>query len=269
MRFDNNSVNANSQRKYIGENYDADTALSYLNARYYDGSRGEFLSMDPSFLSIGSDQQLKQNTGMELLQYLSDPQGMNSYSYARNNPLTYSDPEGKFIQVGVLIILGGFTLAVSNSAPHFFQALQLSAEHASREEIAAELRQTSMALYQFPVGYAIPESLSSVLDIKGYIEKFKEIFDSRKKSDKDKESDEGATVSSGGASGNSGSQTPTPPKSSLSSINSNNNLGNQNQSTSRGGGTISLPGSPPRSKDPIGTDEKSGAPIYCWGACGS
>ena len=28
-----------SQRQYIGEIYDADTGLNYLNARYYEGSR--------------------------------------------------------------------------------------------------------------------------------------------------------------------------------------------------------------------------------------
>ena len=40
------------QRKYIGEEYDRDTGLNYLNARYYDGNRGQFISQDPAFRDL-------------------------------------------------------------------------------------------------------------------------------------------------------------------------------------------------------------------------
>jgi RHS repeat-associated protein len=32
----------------IGEEYDSETEFSYLNARYYQGSRGQFMSQDPA-----------------------------------------------------------------------------------------------------------------------------------------------------------------------------------------------------------------------------
>ena len=48
------------QRRFIGEEYDGDTEFSYLNARYYEGSRGQFLSQDPVFLGIGSGGQDRQ-----------------------------------------------------------------------------------------------------------------------------------------------------------------------------------------------------------------
>ena len=41
------------QRRFIGEEYDPDTEFSYLNARYYQGSRGQFMSQDPVFLAMG------------------------------------------------------------------------------------------------------------------------------------------------------------------------------------------------------------------------
>ena len=41
------------QRRFIGEEFDGDTEFSYLNARYYQGSRGQFMSQDPVFLLIG------------------------------------------------------------------------------------------------------------------------------------------------------------------------------------------------------------------------
>jgi RHS repeat-associated protein len=43
----------NQKNQFIGQEYDEESQLSYLNARYYDGARGQFLSQDPSFLDIG------------------------------------------------------------------------------------------------------------------------------------------------------------------------------------------------------------------------
>jgi RHS repeat-associated protein len=53
----NSGQNAEN-RQFIGQFTDQ-SALSYLNARYYDSSRGQFLSQDPTFLAhlihVGSD----------------------------------------------------------------------------------------------------------------------------------------------------------------------------------------------------------------------
>src|SRR5262249_55626341 len=48
--------------------------------RYYDGSKGVFLSEDPTFWSN---------------QNLADPQSLNSYSYGNDNPINRSDPTGQ------------------------------------------------------------------------------------------------------------------------------------------------------------------------------
>ena len=71
-----------AQRQYIGQIYDVDTGLNYLNARYYDGNRGQFISQDSMFWQLPEE-------------LLIDPQQQNSYSYARNNPINRSDPDGK------------------------------------------------------------------------------------------------------------------------------------------------------------------------------
>jgi len=71
------------QRKYIGQEFDRATKLSYLNARYYDGGRGQFLSQDPVFW----EDPLKQN--------LQNPQSLNSYSYGENNPINKKDADGR------------------------------------------------------------------------------------------------------------------------------------------------------------------------------
>jgi RHS repeat-associated protein len=59
-----------------------------LQARYYDSARGQFLSEDPVFWGSPKDQDL------------GNPQSLNSYSYANGNPITKSDPTGKFSATG-------------------------------------------------------------------------------------------------------------------------------------------------------------------------
>jgi RHS repeat-associated protein len=82
------------QRTYIGQYSDPESNLSYLNARYYEGVRGQFLSEDPVHLAIGNDNQVQQITGKSQQAYLTDPQSLNSYSYGRDNPITNKDPNG-------------------------------------------------------------------------------------------------------------------------------------------------------------------------------
>jgi len=76
-----------SQKQYIGQEYDEETDLAYLNARYYVGQRGQFTSQDPVFLKLGQDPRTDS--------FLGSPQAQNSYSYAMNNPITYKDPTGE------------------------------------------------------------------------------------------------------------------------------------------------------------------------------
>jgi len=73
-------LNAN---KFTGKQVDKDTGFYYYGARYYSANYGRFLSQDNVFLAIG------ENNGV-----LKDPQALDSYSYARNNPLRFVDPDG-------------------------------------------------------------------------------------------------------------------------------------------------------------------------------
>jgi RHS repeat-associated protein len=75
-------TSTNERRKFIGQ-FSDDSTLSYLQARYYDSSRGQFLSEDPVFLGDPKGQNLQ------------NPQSLNSYSYANDNPITGKDPTGK------------------------------------------------------------------------------------------------------------------------------------------------------------------------------
>ncbi|MCX6718448.1 MAG: NlpC/P60 family protein [Candidatus Staskawiczbacteria bacterium] len=83
------------QRKYIGQEFDADTGLNYLNARYYNSALARFTSEDPVALAIGDENQIKQLTGQDQQTLLANPQALNSYSYANDNPINRSDPSGR------------------------------------------------------------------------------------------------------------------------------------------------------------------------------
>ena len=98
------------QRRFIGEEYDGDTEFSYLNARYYQGSRGQFMSQDPVFLAVGDAGAVREITQKTLRAILADPQSLNSYSYAGNNPILFKDSTGKwYVDIGASFTAGPLT----------------------------------------------------------------------------------------------------------------------------------------------------------------
>jgi RHS repeat-associated protein len=71
--------------QFPGKERDAETGLDYFGARYFSGAQGRFTSVDPIW--VKADRML-------------DPQRLNLYSYARNNPLKFTDPTGMELQIG-------------------------------------------------------------------------------------------------------------------------------------------------------------------------
>ncbi len=99
-RLDQQTGSAPSeQRKFIGEQYDPASQLSYLNARFYDGAKGKFLSQDPVFWEVGLTSDGKNA--------MANPQAMNSYSYANGNPIINKDPDGRCPICVPLVVAGG------------------------------------------------------------------------------------------------------------------------------------------------------------------
>jgi RHS repeat-associated protein len=75
-------VRHTSPRKFTGKERDSESGLDNFTARYFGSSLGRFTRPDPITFSK---------------QKLIDPQQWNMYSYARNNPLRFLDPTGKYL----------------------------------------------------------------------------------------------------------------------------------------------------------------------------
>ena len=75
-----NTGTANVAYKYTGKELDDSTGLYFYEARYYDAILGRFISADTIVPSA------------------TDPQALNRYSYARNNPILFNDPSGHFLK---------------------------------------------------------------------------------------------------------------------------------------------------------------------------
>lgn len=88
-----NATNANFPTRYqfTGREFDSFTGLHYYRARFYDANLGRFISEDPIGLASGE---------------------INIYSYAKNNPLRFKDPDGKTPLLIAAAILGGIALEV-------------------------------------------------------------------------------------------------------------------------------------------------------------
>ena len=93
--FGDTQVNSSTQNvdvayKYTGKERDSSTGLYDYHARLYDPYLGRFISPDV----------LVPNPG--------NPQDLNRYSYVRNNPLLYVDPNGEFaVTTATLLYFGG------------------------------------------------------------------------------------------------------------------------------------------------------------------
>ncbi|MFM9607719.1 polymorphic toxin-type HINT domain-containing protein [Streptomyces niveiscabiei] len=70
-----------NDKGFLGNTRDTTTGLTHIGARQYDPTTGQFLSVDPVLDP-------------------ANPQTLNGYSYAANNPVSYSDPTGLWLDDG-------------------------------------------------------------------------------------------------------------------------------------------------------------------------
>jgi RHS repeat-associated protein len=72
------------RQQFTSKERDIETGLDYFDARYHGSMQGRFTSVDPM--------------GTNLSRQI-DPQQLNRYSYVRNNPLKYTDRDGRDLKL--------------------------------------------------------------------------------------------------------------------------------------------------------------------------
>ncbi len=93
---------------FAGREYDSESGLYAMRARYYDPSTGRFLSADPLDLT---GRLLLAQSGTARPAILRTPQQLNRYGYAAANPLVFRDPSGlSCSKPGGTTVLGSFWL---------------------------------------------------------------------------------------------------------------------------------------------------------------
>jgi RHS repeat-associated protein len=83
--------------RFAGQERDPETGLDYFGARYYASRSGRFTTVDPVV-----DQDAA----------LANPQRWNRYAYALNNPIRFTDPDGR----DTIDLLIGFGQGIGNTA---------------------------------------------------------------------------------------------------------------------------------------------------------
>jgi RHS repeat-associated protein len=106
---------------YRGEQYDADLALYYLRARYYNPATGRFMSRDP----LDAQPRNPDRTPI-------DPRRLHKYLYAGADPVNLEDPRGEgFIQglkrgaIEYALILGLISEPAEEALPHIEVPVEL------------------------------------------------------------------------------------------------------------------------------------------------
>jgi len=86
-----NSGSVNVRHKFAGHEFDSETGLIYMGARYYDPKLARFITADP-VVPARVDQH--NFLSFKVREDLTNPQKLNRYSYCGNNPVVLRDPFG-------------------------------------------------------------------------------------------------------------------------------------------------------------------------------
>jgi RHS repeat-associated protein len=150
-------------RRFTAHEWDAETGLGYFGARSYGGQTGRFTVADDAIHAT-----------------LNDPQSLNLYAYARNNPLGYIDPDGRQFKI---TIYGDVSKTNSRAFPWYFDvaapsifdryAIQQSRARPEREPLVDRLQRCAsdqlglsdaLAIAAVAAGQPIPGSKRFVIE---------------------------------------------------------------------------------------------------------
>ena len=98
--------------RFTGKEMDEETGLYYYGARYLDPKYSRWLSGDPALSEYIpkapiDDEAKKHNEKLPGMGGVFNVVNLHLYHYAGNNPVKYTDPDGKFINIIIGAVVGG------------------------------------------------------------------------------------------------------------------------------------------------------------------
>jgi len=152
----NTPTGLSNDRRFTAEQFDAETAYTFLRARYYDPALGRFISKD-SFKGVKND-----------------PQTLNRYVYTANNPVNRTDPSGKcFMACLALVPLGWQVSGLALAAMTSYVMVEMDAGHAIADWAKATWDELTTLWSEDSTG-SDPESLRHTPDQEALVELAKE-----------------------------------------------------------------------------------------------
>jgi RHS repeat-associated protein len=143
----------NPDRKmFTGQERDSETGLDYFGARYYRAGLGRFTTVDPE---------------LNVKQALAEPQRWNRYAYVTDNPLKYTDPDGR--DIWLISRMGGFThTAIGVTGPGYEYVFSFRSAHQLPFDSGRLDVYTSLATYlakQSAIGNTVALQWPTSLDV--------------------------------------------------------------------------------------------------------
>jgi RHS repeat-associated protein len=94
--------------RFTSKEYDEETGLYYMSARYQNPMTSRWMSADPSGFDLIKPMEKNEGGKFKIRSGFKIVESMNPYSYCGNNPVIYNDPAGEqaTATAGVLV-LGG------------------------------------------------------------------------------------------------------------------------------------------------------------------
>lgn len=82
--------------KFTDHELDNESGIYSFGNRFYNQGIGRFIQADPVSLYLYDNNQLKEKVNRSQQDILVNPQNLNNYSYAINNPIVFRDKDGQF-----------------------------------------------------------------------------------------------------------------------------------------------------------------------------
>ncbi len=108
--FGEATTDTNQRYTFTGQEQDKESDLLYMKQRYQDPDMAQFIQPDP------------------VIQDIYNPQDLNKYQYARNNPYKYVDESGEYVESIFDVIFISYDIKEFKQNPSFINTLALGGD---------------------------------------------------------------------------------------------------------------------------------------------